>query len=144
MEVRCDVIIDDVLNKVSFMAGQEVSFDREAFEPEQYTALFSYMNYYDCESCDFGENYEYGAGFYSLDKAVKSVAYVLQERCESVESEYLNDVEGFTLSDGDRNDMERHAKLLYFISRDTLSKDVKGWVDKQMELSNQAFEAIKQ
>ncbi|WP_458734930.1 hypothetical protein [Zobellella taiwanensis] len=144
MENGCDVIIDDVLNKISFMLGKEVFFDRDAFDVQENTALYNYMDYYDYESWDFGKKDEYGSCSYSLDKAVKSVAYVLQEHYERIESEYLNDIEGFTLSDDALNELIKHARLLHIISRETLSAEVKAWVDEQMELASQIFEATKQ
>lgn len=140
---HCDAIIDDVVNKVAFMAGEDISFDFETFDPQGYTALYHYMNYYDYESWDFGKEDEHGAGLYSIDKAVKSVAYVLKEHYEGILSEYFNDVEGFALSDDALGGLMKHATLLHFISRKALSEEVKAWVDEQLNLAGEVFAATK-
>ena len=136
MSSLASVVVEDVLDKLSAIAGHTIDFDRELFIPDDYGNLYPYMSYYDYDTWDCNSEEDPNVASYSLSKAVKSVGYIVMESYERLESKYLDEQDGFVLSDDELSGVLTHTKLLYFISRDDISKEVEEWVDYQVDLAH--------
>ncbi|MFD1006765.1 hypothetical protein [Oceanisphaera ostreae] len=141
MSSVADVVVKDTLGKLSVIAGRTIDFDRELFIPEEYGDLYPYMSYYDDECCDSNYQEDTNAPSYSLSKAVKSLGYIIRESYERLEDKFLDEKEGFVLSDNELSRILTNTKLLYFISMEDVKKEVKVWIDYQID---QAYRLAEQ